>query len=720
MRRLPSKPAIFLTVALLAAAFASAPASALEEYSQRAPYTGYSYSPYDGTLLYGPESYIPASVLRGTDLLDSPFKNPQDLFIDEKNGRIYVADTGNARIVMFDKDLGGLQVLDRFTGADGTEVPFVSPDGLFVTGTGELYVADKGLSAVIGLNPDFSLKKIYSQPTSKIYDGSLGFKPEKVAVSTDGNVYIVCEGLFEGVVELAAGGEFLGYVGVNLVVPNVWELFWRAVSTRQQRTAMKSFIPVDFNSLDIDTDNFVYTVSQLDNNASTSAVKRLNPGGTDVLRNSTTFAIMGDLNYLTQGQTIGSSLFADIAVMPDGIYAAADSKRSRIFVYDSYGVMLFAFGGSGSLAGNFTTIGALDNDGRDLYVLDAGKGTITRMQPTAYGSALLSATANFQNGDYRKAVDEYRSVLKINSNCESAYQGIALSQLQDGDYTAAMHNFRLANDRINYSKAFKQYRKELFSRYFVWFFGAIVLLLLFLALRQPVRRLLRRRAGGAGTREDTDGGDERLPAGVRSWLSSLDFCFYPSIRPFKGFWELKKERRGTLSGAFTLILAFATVMLAGQLFTGYIFNYTDPDTFQPLRYIVVMLVPILLFCVSNWCLTTLMDGEGNVRDIIISVAYALVPVILTQIAAIILSNLIIRDENIYRIVLEYTGYIWTGALLLIGNMTIHNYEMGKAVGMMVLTLVGIAVIVFLALVFINLAYEIYNFGFSIYYEILFR
>lgn len=716
MTHYSSKTAILLTVLLAIGTLTVIPVSALEEYSQSSPYTSYSYSPYDGTLLYSPAPYSPTAVIRGTDLADIAFKNPQDLFIDEKNQRFYIADTDNARVIMFNADFSDVEILDSYIDGEGKKVRFVSPSGLFVASSGELYIADKGNACVICLNPDFSLKRLYTQPTSKIYDSSTGFKPKKVAVSTDGNVYVVCEGLFEGVVELNSSGEFLGYVGVNLVVPSIWELFWRAVSTRTQRTYMKSFIPVDFNSLDIDGNNFVYTVSQMDNNASTSAVKRLNPGGADVLRNSTTYAIMGDLRYLTEGQSIGSSLFADIAVMKDGIYAVADSKRSRIFVYDAYGVMLFAFGGTGSLAGDFTTISALDCNGRDLYVLDSGKGTITLMQPTLYGQLLLSATANFQNGDYKTAVEEYRAVLKFNSNCESAYQGIALSQLQNSEYSTSMRNFRLANDRTNYSKAFKQYRKELFDRYFVLIFLLIAAILIAMVIRQPVRRMLKKNRSDDMPVEKKS----RLPGGIQQYLASLDFCFYPIVRPFKGFWELKKERRGTLLAAFTLILMFVLAMLAKQLLTGYIFNFTDLESFQPLRQIVIMLVPILLFCVSNWCLTTLMDGEGKVKDIIISVAYALVPIILTQIIAIILSNILIQDENIYRIVLEYAGYIWTTALLLIGNMTVHNYEMGKAVGMMILTIVGIAVIVFIALVFINLAYEMYNFGFSIYYEILFR
>ena len=65
------------------------------------PYQGYLFDYWSETVP-APEAYVPAKILSGTDLGVGSFNNPQDLFID--NDYIYVLDSGNNRIVVFDHD----------------------------------------------------------------------------------------------------------------------------------------------------------------------------------------------------------------------------------------------------------------------------------------------------------------------------------------------------------------------------------------------------------------------------------------------------------------------------------------------------------------------------------------------------------------------------------------------------------------------------------------
>lgn len=52
------------------------------------------------------------------------------------------------------------------------------------------------------------------------------------------------------------------------------------------------------------------------------------------------------------------------------------------------------------------------------------------------------------------------------------------------------------------------------------------------------------------------------------------------------------------------------------------------------------LVPVALFCLGNWTITTLMDGKGTMRDIFTVLSYAFVPVILIRVPTAILSNVL--------------------------------------------------------------------------------
>ena len=56
------------------------------------------------------------------------------------------------------------------------------------------------------------------------------------------------------------------------------------------------------------------------------------------------------------------------------------------------------------------------------------------------------------------------------------------------------------------------------------------------------------------------------------FIGRLKYAFYVIFHPFKGFWELKNEKRGSLGAGLTIffVCMFSNI-LRGQ-FTGYLFN----------------------------------------------------------------------------------------------------------------------------------------------------
>lgn len=61
---------------------------------------------------------------------------------------MYVADTGNNRIVGIDLDGGTVKIIDQFE-ANGKTDRLRAPAGVFVTTTGELYVADRDNGRIV-------------------------------------------------------------------------------------------------------------------------------------------------------------------------------------------------------------------------------------------------------------------------------------------------------------------------------------------------------------------------------------------------------------------------------------------------------------------------------------------------------------------------------------------------------------------------------------------
>ena len=66
---------------------------------------------------------------------------------------------------------------------------------------------------------------------------------------------------------------------------------------------------------------------------------------------------------------------------------------------------------------------------------------------------------------------------------------------------------------------------------------------------------------------------------------------------------------------------------------------------------------------------------------------------------------------------QQLGIWWTAVLLLAGLSTIHQFSFGKTILSVILTIIGIAVIIFLAIMFFGILKQVVSFFTSIYSEI---
>ena len=108
------------------------------------------------------------------------------------------------------------------------------------------------------------------------------------------------------------------------------------------------------------------------------------------------------------------------------------------------------------------------------------------------------------------------------------------------------------------------------------------------------------------------------------------------------------------------------------------------------------------------------------KDIYIATMYALKPYIITAIPLLLLSHCLSADEAFIYTSISTIVMIWMLALILLGMKTTHDYSMLKGIIAAVLTLVGILLIIFLALVIANVVQDIYDLISSIVREISYR
>ena len=200
----------------------------------------------------------------------------------------------------------------------------------------------------------------------------------------------------------------------------------------------------------------------------------------------------------------------------------------------------------------------------------------------------------------------------------------------------------------------------------------------------------------------------------------LLYPFYVLLHPFNGFWEVKYEQKGKLRIAFGILLLVTVAMILERQYAGFPVNYNDPRDLNSINELQYIVVPFFLWCTSNWALTTLMDGEGKFKEILIVTGYAMLPLAVIHLPNTLFSNFITERETAFYYFLNSVSFLWFVWLLFIGTMTVHQYTVTKTLVTMALTLVVAGIIVFLGLLAFALIHQIVGFVMTIYHELSLR
>ena len=722
---------LLLLVTVLAVPAAASPA-----------YTTYIYT-YDLSYVEAPHAYVPEMVVDSEYInlitqekfqigdflgLDADGKmvaldGPQDLLIDG-DGYVYLADQKNDRIVILNPDFSGKAILNSFVNMWGVPDALAQPKGIFAT-SDEIYVADTEKNRVVVFSkgktnrPDGTPYafgehlRIIGAPSNEVFPDGAVYKPVALVVDSAGRLYVVSSTTNQGIVSMSPDGEFLGFVGAQAAVVDPFMIFWRNFQTKAQRQAGLRNVATEYNNIDIDVDGFVYaTTSSIEPGAQAGAlrapgsqyhpVKRLNPQGVDVMRRMGFYSPDGELFYYSRGP----SRIVDVAMGPEGTWSIIDEARSKVFTYDEDGRLLFIFGDEGQYFGNIQSIQAVEYQDTKMLLLDKTASAFTVYKRTEYGDVVIEALARSRNRQYDLAVDSWKEIRKRNNNSDLAYIGIGKSFYRDGEYEKAMEQFQFAFDTLDYSQSFKMYRKIWIENNVIWV--PIVLIVLIVGIS-----LFMKHATKVNKRDQIRGG-RKLKLG-----SHMLYGFHIIFHPFDGFWDMKQEKRGSVLAATIYLLLACGVYIYKALGSAFIFNpygiYND--------FIVeslTIIVPVVLGVISNWCLTTLFDGEGSMKDIYMVVCYSLIPIIPIVFFSTLATHILTYEEAMILQMVGTIMMVWVSMLIFFGVMVVHDYTLGKNVATVIGSFVGIAFIMFVTMLFSGLLLRIVSFINSIYTEVSYR
>ncbi|WP_235593203.1 YIP1 family protein [Paenibacillus sp. 32O-W] len=683
------------------------------------PYDTYYKDGY-GQLVRTQSAYIPGAIIghSGNSSVQEgeedsgagagvQFNQPKDIFVDGQD-HIYVADTGNNRIVHLDEKGRFLRELTV------SESPLNRPSGVFVDKNGDIYIADTGNKRVVRLNADGRLLKEFGKPETVYMPESFKYDPVNLVVDKRGFLYIVTLGAYQGLVQLDPEGGFVGFFGPYNVKFTLFDEFKRFFYTREMYQRELKKLPGSIANIAIDDDGFIYTVTK---EIDTGQIKKLNIAGLDQLAGKSDFASLqksrtyGETFQLWRGT---SPQLNDIAVDAAGNITVVDAVTNVISQYDTNGNLLFFWGGdiitATSKTGAVKTASAISSNSKgELLVLDSTNNLIQVLRLSEFGELVHRANALTQEGRYEESEPLWNEVYRQNTQYTPALIGLAKAAYKKEDYRRSEQLFREAGVVDGYSESFWQNRLLWFQKHF----GVLMNTALWLGVLYLVWSKVKHKP------RPKKGWSFRFLPKI-SVIEQLKHVFVLMKHPIDGFYAIRYEGKASFAGS--LILLVLSVAAFGYIQAGTNF------TFNPEVHVGVDLLPLTVqfigiwlgWVVSNYLVSSLLRGEGRFRDVFISSSYALFPIILIGVPFTVLSHALTLNELAIYNFLELVMVIWIALLTVWMVQGIHNYTFIEALLVILLSLFALAMMIVLIFIFISLSIELVNFIYSLYQEVIIR
>lgn len=659
------------------------------------PYTTETIGP-EGSTVPTQTAYTPE---RKIDIpnLSQTAATPEDMTIDEDNGLVYIADSASKRVIVM--------------GLDGTHVATIG-EGDLSTPVGvaldskRLFVADSGnkliyvYSVVDDAEADLSygsLIKTINKPQNPLVGADTPYVPTKLSVDERGNLYVVSEGCVSGLMQLNANANdvddedsFIGYVGANETQATFQSVLQNIFFSEEQRNTFLA-TPRSPTNVAINSRGLLYTVT---NQASQNAVKKLNTLGNAIMSPSENYAATVAV-CIDEAENIFS-------VQSDGYIA----------VFDSYGDLLFRFGGTDTeeRLGSLDTpvaIGVL-SDGR-LLALDKRYGMIVVYNRTEFAQLVFKAVSYYKDGLYLEGEKSWQEVLRLNSSFIVSYKALARASMKRADYQTALKQFKLAEDKDGYSEAYWEIRNDWLQNNVTWIvivilvIIAIVITLKIIDKKKP--QLLAPVKGGISKVSNI-----KIISGL---LRTKDYC---RSSP-DAVYQTKYHDSTSIWSAIILYVWFIVLQILSVVVTGYLYNSNSVYNSNAWNIVLTSTGVLLMLVLCNYFVSTVTDGEGKLKHCFITFIYALSPYLILALPMFVISNFLTYNENIVYELLMIVTYGWSAICLFRAIMELHDYTFWQTIKNIILTLFAFAMVILFVIVLRMLLTQFFGYFASLFREI---
>ena len=655
-------------------------------------YRSYAYTP-DGHPFYMQTPYEPVSII-GQYLYTAEgaqikgLNAPSDMCLAQDD-TLYIADRGNKRIVQMNLD--GVMLREIGLGELKT------PEGVCVDRAGAIFVADSGNANIVIFNADGSLRARLSAPDDVRLTGIM-FTPMKVMVDERGYIYALLKGSNEGLMVMSPDGKFQGYFGRNATQMTFGERIKRIFYTDKQIETNANAVAPSITGMCVSRNGFIYTTTA---NLKSLQIKKFNANGDNLFANVQTQVVV---DRRTDAMSAVSALYVD----ENGLIYAVDATNGSVVLYDASGAPMLMFGEK--LVGNDRKVGFFSDpcavtaaaDNR-LLVLDRACNGIHVFRPTTLTDKILSAVAQYNDGRYYDAEDDWQDILKAKSSYYWANLGLGRIAYMRGDYQGSMERMVLAENQEYYSDAMWKLRAATVQEHAatvilvlvgLWLAHTLLSRLLHFNVFACLRSLFSRLHTWL-----VKPVYRRFPA-LEKLVMQLKFAPRVLLHPVDTYYDATRRDKGSLLSAAIVYVAFLVLMVASRAVTAFTFDMEGIRGVNLVSFLLLYVAPVVLWILGNYLVGAITKGQGTMRGIIISTMYALMPLIVLSLPLALVSNVLtLAEASIYTLA-QTVIFLWTALLLFTQVKEIHGYGFGETVKniLWILFVAAMAVVAVLAIV----------------------
>ncbi len=679
-----SKKFLRLMTMLLAVVFLTSGIAAVPALAET-PYRTYTMDGY-GRVMETQTAYLPNETIIkfGEEFLNSP----NDLFITDE-GEIYVADTGNSRIVVGNEAGELVKIIG--------EGILNTPRGVFVTDDKHVYVADSEGMAVYEFDENGNKVNEYGKPDSPLYGDNIEYKPSKLVVNDAGIMYIICASNTNGIVEISPdeGGTFLGYFGANAASADPMLVLRRAIATEAQRAKMVSNIPSTPDNLAIDEKGLIYTVTR---GEKYDSLRRLNIAGK---------------NLITNCDAYDESPGAVATGNHDNVYVA--STKGYIYEYNNQGELLFVFGAKddgSQRVGLSTQVTSIKVDTHDnIYLLDSEKNQIQVYRPSEFTSLLHNALYLYSKGRYTESKEPLEQVLKMNSMFDYANKAMGRALFQEENYDLATDYARLAKDYSGYSDAFWEIRNNWLKRNIVTLIISIIVLYILIKVLKYM---------------DRKKGIFNKPREIwksfynNKLFSNVMYAKYFMRHPSDGSYGIAREGRASFLAPSIILVIFIAEYVINKYLCGFLQKTIREGRYELVSDIGTIIVVITGVTLCNYLVCTINEGEGTVKKIYTYFCYSLMPYVILTPVSFVLSHVVTNNEAFLITLVEVVMYGWIIVLMILAIQGVNNYTAQETFKIICLSIFTILIVALLIFIIYVLWAQVFEFISAIIGEVVYR